>query len=133
IGEIAVDARDFADVVTLTSRAVADLVTLIAKALLHRNPHIARIDQLNLAAAWLRFPIRQNPQISRDAGVVEKLVGQSDDRFEPIVLDDPATDFRFAAASVAGEQRGTIENDADAAAALFRIAHLREHMLEKKE
>ncbi len=79
------------------------------------------------------FAVGQNPEVGGDAGVVEELVGQGDDRFEPVVLDDPTADFRFAAAGVAGEERGAIEDDGEAAAALLGIAHFREHVLKEEE
>src|SRR5207248_954396 len=42
-------------------------------------------------------------------------------------------DFRFPATSVAREQWGTIEDNANAATAFFRFAHLRKHVLKKKQ
>src|SRR5437016_877523 len=48
--EVAIDTRDLADVVALARIAVTDLMAFVAKALLHRNPKTARIDQLNFSA-----------------------------------------------------------------------------------
>src|SRR6266508_5682046 len=133
IYEVAIDTRDLADVVAFTRVAVADLVALVAKALLHWNPEVACVDQLNLSATRFAFSIRQNPEISRDASVVEKLVWQSYDGFQPVVLDNPAPDFRFAAVGVAREKRGAVEDNANAAAAFLRLAHFRKHVLKKKQ
>ena len=61
------------------------------------------------------------------------MFGQRDHGFEPVVLDDPAADFGFTTASVAGEQRRAIEHDADAAAAFFGAAHLVDHVLQEQQ
>ena len=49
--------------------------------------------------------LREHPDVGRDAGVVEHVERQGDDRLEPVVLDDPAADVALALAGVAGEQR----------------------------
>src|SRR5207249_11272327 len=89
--------------------------------------------QCNFSATRFAFSVRQHPEISRNAGVVEKLIGQSHDRLQPVVLDNPASDFRFAAAGVAREKRRAIEDNANATATFLRFAHLRKHVLKKKQ
>ena len=49
----------------------------------------------------------------RDPGVVEQLIGQGDDAFEPVVLEDPAADLGLAGSGCAGEQRRTVEDDGE--------------------
>ena len=71
------------------------------------------------------FPLRgflsvgEDPDVGGDAGVVEELLGQGDDGLQPVVLDDPAGGFALAAAGVAGEERRTVEDDGEAAAAVL--------------
>jgi len=52
-----------------------------------------------LPRSLLRLTVGDNPDIGEDASVVEELVGERDDRLQPIVLYDPAADFTFAAAA----------------------------------
>ena len=75
ITEIAVDAGDLADLVGLVLVLVAELVALVAEALLHLDEELTRIDQLDLAFAARLLAVGQHPDVGRDAGVVEKLVG----------------------------------------------------------
>jgi hypothetical protein len=65
------------------------------------------------------LPVGDDPEVGGDAGVVEELVGQGDDGFEPVVLDDPAADLGLAGAGRAGEQRRAVEHDGQAGAALL--------------
>ena len=59
----------------------------------------------------LLLAVGDDPDVSADAGVVEHLLRQGDDGFEPVVLDDPLADFALAAARAAGEQRRAGEDD----------------------
>src|SRR5437016_5920694 len=127
------DASDLADLIRLAGIPVADFVALVAEALAHLDKELTRVDELDLATARLLFPVGQKPQISGNACVVEELVRERDDRFEPIVLDDPSPDVAHAAAGVPGEQRRAVEYDADPAAALVRRAHLRQHVLQEQK
>src|SRR6218665_2522491 len=97
---------------------IADAAALVTQALFHRHPVVAGVDELHLALAVRLLAVGQRPDVSTDAGVVEKLLGERDDGLEPIVLDDPAADLRFAPASIPGEQRRAVEDDADAAPAV---------------
>ena len=63
----------------------------------------------NLAAPVGPLPVREHPDVGRDTGVVEELLGQRDQRFELVVLEDPAADLALAAARVAGEQRRAVQ------------------------
>ena len=49
---------------------------------------------------------------------------QGDDRLQPVVLDDPATDVAFTLTSVASEQRRSVVDFGDAAAELGGMLHL---------
>ena len=133
------DAGEVADVVgiVLVIRTpgfrIADLAALVAEAFLHRHPEVPPVDELDLALALLRLPVGEDPDVGGDAGIVEKLLRQGDDGFQPIVLDDPAADLGLARAGIPGEQRRAVENNADAAAAILRRAHLRDHVLEEQQ
>jgi hypothetical protein len=68
--------------------------------------------------------VGDHPDEGADAGVVEHLLGQGDDGFELVALDDPAADLALAAAGAAGEQRRAVEDDGGARAGLVAVAHL---------
>ena len=77
--------------------------------------------------------VGEHPDVGGDAGVVEELIGQGHDGFQPVVFDDPLADVAFAAARIAGEQWRAVEDNADAAAAVLGAAHFGNHVLEKEE
>ena len=135
VAEVAEDLREFADVVGvfLLVGGVADAAAFVAEAFLHLHPERAGVDELHLALAGLFLPVGEHPEVGGDAGVVEELLGQGDDGLQPVVLDDPAADFAFAAAGVAGEEGRAVEDDGEAAAAVLRGAHLGQHVLEEEE
>ena len=78
---------------------------LVAQAALHGRVALAGIDELDLAPAVLGLAVGDHPDEGADTGVVEHLLGQGDDGFELVALDDPAADFALAAAGAAGKQR----------------------------
>ena len=67
------------------------------------RPRIAGFDETDSTAT--RLAVGDDPDAGADAGVVEHLLGQSDDRFEPVVLQNPAADLALAGSGAAGEQR----------------------------
>ena len=102
---VAVELGDLGDVV------VGEFLALLAEALAHLLPQLAGVDELDLAAAFGALAVGDDPEVGGDAGVVEELVGQRDDGFEPVVLDDPAADLRLpdpAAPVNSGEPLKTI-------------------------
>ncbi len=111
----------------------ADFVTLVAERLAHLLEEVDRVDELHLALPARGLSVRDDPQVGRDACVVEELIRQGDDRFEPIVFDDPLPDLALARARVPGEERRAIEDDREAAPAFVDRLHLREHVLEEEE
>src|SRR5579883_1767734 len=110
-----------------------DFASFIAHAFAHRIPEIARIDKLNLSLALLSLTIRQHPHISRDPGIIEKLLGQSNNRLQPVVLQNPAPDLALPAASISGKERRTIHHNRDLRTFLIRIVHMRQHDLQEEE
>ena len=86
------------------------------------------VDELDLAAAVLRLAVGQHPDVGGDAGVVEHVQRQGDDRLQPVVLDDPAADVALALAGVAGEERRAVVHLGDAAAERRVVLHLAEHV-----
>ena len=129
-GEFAVNAGDLRDLFRV------DFVALVAEALAHLAVEIDRIDELHFAFALALLAVGHDPDIGADAGVVEELIGEGDDGFQPIVLNDPAADFAFAGAGIAGEEGRSIEDDADAGALAVLVGirlHLGDHVLEEEE
>lgn len=53
---------------------------------------------------WL-LVVRNNPEVSIDACIVEKLIRQGNYRLKPIVFNNPAADFAFARADAPCEER----------------------------
>ena len=108
-------------------------VALVAEALAHLHEEPAPVDELYLPLPLRLLAVREHPDIGGDAGVVEKLIGQRHDRFQPVALDDPAADVALAAAGVAREQRRAVEDDGDAAATFPGELHLRQHVLQEQQ
>jgi len=84
---------DLGDMVGVALVRVADAVAFVAETLLHLHPEVAGVNELNLPFALPLLAVREHPDIGGNAGVVEELVRQRDDRFKPVVFDDPAADF----------------------------------------
>src|SRR5438270_13938066 len=78
-----------------------NLAPLVSEAPSHLRPKTCGVDQLNFIPSFRRFAICQHPNIRCDAGIVEKLFGQRDQRFEPVVLENPSADLTFPATSIA--------------------------------
>src|SRR6185312_7929761 len=132
---ISLPAEELHDVGDL---AAGDMPSLVAEAALvvlaaARRPHVAGIDELDFPLAPLLLAVG-DAHVSADAGVVEHLLRQGDDTFEPVVFDNPLADIALARARAAGEKRGTAEDDGEARAVLvLRRAHgfeLVDHMLQ---
>ena len=126
-GEVGVEAGDLGDLVG------CDLLSLVAEGLAHLHPLVAGVDELDLAPALGALAVGEHPEVGGDAGVVEELVRQGDDGFEPVVLDDPAADLGLAGAGSPREERRAVEDDGEAAPAFFGRLHLGEHVLEEEE
>src|SRR2546426_8577233 len=110
-----------------------DFSSLVAQTRAHRDPEAARVDELHLSLALALLPVRENPNISGNACVVEELLRHGDERFQPVVLQDPAADFALPATSIAGEQRRAVHDDRNAAAALIRVLHPPQHVLKEQQ
>ena len=106
--------------ISLIVRRVADPAAFIAETFLHLHPKLASINELHFALTMFLFAIGEHPDIGGNASVVEQLLRQGDDGLQPVILDDPAADFAFPAASIAGEERRAVEDYSDAAAAVLR-------------
>jgi len=79
------------------------LAPLVAQALPHRCPKGSSVDKLHFALALRSFAVSKDPDIGGDPGIIEKLLGDSDQRLEQVVLQDEAADFALAAAGVSGK------------------------------
>ena len=102
----------------------------VAEIPFHGIEKFGAVNQLDLAPAPLQFAVRQDPDVGGDAGVEEEFVGQRDDALQSVVFDYPFSDVTLAAAGVAGEHRGAVQDDAHPAAAAL---HLGEHVLEEQQ
>ena len=96
----------------------------------HRIEETRAVYQLDFASSSLQLAIRQDPDIGGDTGVEEEFVGQRDDALQPVVFDNPFPDVALAAAGIAGEHRGAVQDDSHPAAAAL---HFGEHVLEKQQ
>ena len=81
--------------------SLPQLVPLVSERLAHLLKELDAVDELHLALACFGLAVGDDPEVGRDPGVVEELVGQSDDGLEPVVLDDPLADLALARARVA--------------------------------
>ena len=75
----------------------------------------------------------QHPDVRRNAGVVEHVERQSDDRLEPVVFDDPAADIALALTRIAGEERRAVMHFSDAAAVRRRAFHFAQQIDEEHQ
>ena len=78
-----------------------------------------------------RFAVGEHPDVGGNAGVVKELFRQRDQRFEPVVLQNPAADLALAAAGIARKQRRAVHDNRDSRTAFIDRLHVREHVLEK--
>ena len=92
-------------------RGLIEVAALVTQAALHRRVARAGVDELDPALAVGGLAVADHPDEGADAGVVEHLLGQGDDGFEHVALDDPAPDVALAAAGTAGKQRRAVEHD----------------------
>ncbi len=86
------------------------------------------VDELHAALPVGGFAVAQQPDVGGDAGVVEHVQRQGDDRLQPVILDDPAPDVALPLAGIAGEQRRTVVDLGDAAAQRRLVLHLRQQI-----
>ena len=104
----------------------AQFAVLLAQVLAQRPVPAGGVDQLHLAVAVLRLSVGEHPHVGGDAGVVEHVERQGDDRLQPVVLDDPAADVALALTGVAGEQGAAVVHLGYAAAQCGALLHLGE-------
>ena len=110
-----------------------DLAALGAEALAQQGPERGGVDELHPAAPRGPLPVREHPDVGGDAGVVEELLGQGDERLEQVVLENPAANLALAAARVAGEERRAVHDDGDPRAALGPAPGVRQHVQQEQE
>src|ERR1035437_11076839 len=102
-----------------------ELAVLLPEVLSQRREPPTGVDQLDLALAILRLPVGQNPDVGRDAGVVEHVKWQLADGFYPVILQNPPADVALALAGVAGEERRARVDLGDATPEWGIALHLR--------
>ena len=113
-----VDVDDSLDV------SIREFTILLAEIAAQRLEPATCIDQLHFVTTRFGFLVGQHPDIGGDAGVVENVERQGDDGLQPVVLQHPTADVTLALACIAGEQRGAIMNQRDAAAQRRVVFHL---------
>ena len=59
----------------------------------------------------IRLAIGHDPDVGRDARVLEHVQRQRDDRFQPVVLDQPTPDVAFPLTGVPGEQGRAVKSN----------------------
>src|SRR5258708_7444654 len=79
---------------------------------------------------WLS--IRKRPHVSGNSSVVEHVERQCDNRFEPIVFDNPLPNIALALPRVTRKKCGTVVDLRDPAPELGLVLHLGEHVCEKQ-
>ena len=109
-----------------------EFAVLLAHVLAQGLEPLGGVDELHLAFAMLGLPVREHPDVSGDAGVVEEVQREGDDGLQPIVLDDPAADVALTLAGVACEEGGAVVHLGNAAAERGVVLHLAEHVGQKE-
>ena len=97
--EVAVDAGQVGDLL------VGQFVALVAETLTHLHEELPAIDELHLAPASLLLLVRDYPDVGTRRSSVEELLGERNDGFEPVVLDDPPPYLALPTPRVAVEKR----------------------------
>jgi len=70
----------------------AHLAAFVAQRLAHRLPEAGRVDKLDLAAAFGGLVVVEDPDVGCDAGAVEHLGRQGDDRVDEVLVEQPLAD-----------------------------------------
>jgi len=91
---------------------------------------VGGIISCNLAPAVFWLTVREHPDVSGDAGVVEQVQREGDDGLQPIALNDPSADVALPcpASPVKG---GAIVHLCDAAAERVSWLHLAQLLARK--
>lgn len=129
VGEVEVGAGDLRDV------GGGEGAVFLAEVFAKLFVEVGGVDELDFAATGFGFVVAEDPDVGGDVGVVEDVVGQLDDGFEEVVLDEVLADVAGAAASIAGEESGAVVDGGDAAAGgcVLEALHLADHLHEEEE
>ena len=110
-----------------------DLAALVSEALAHGSPEGGCVDELDLAPALGGLAVGEDPYVGGDTGVVEELLGQGDEGFQPVVLEYPAADLAFPAPGVSREEGRAVHDEGDAGTALALLLAVREEVEKEEE
>ena len=91
--------------------------------------NLAGVDELDLAFAFLPLVLGKNPDISRNARIVEQVRRQSDDSFNEVLFQKPAADLTFTGRCTARKERRPVFDDGVAAE---MVIHLVDGRLEEE-
>jgi len=103
------------------------------QALAHGHPEGRGVDKLDLAFSAGPLAVGDHPDVGGDAGVVEELLGQGDQRFQQIVFQDVAADLAFATAGIPLNSGEPFMMIARREPAILRILGVREHVQQKEK
>ena len=84
----------------LTDMGIGDKNPLVSEIPFHLIEEVNGVDQLYLTLPCIRFSVRQDPDIGGDTGVEEQLIGQRNNTLQPVVFDDPTSNFTLTAAGI---------------------------------
>src|SRR5688500_8177133 len=84
----------------LANVCIREFAPFVAEDASHWHPRLGGIDELHLAPPAFLLAIGQDPDVRGDARIIEKLFGQGDDRLQPIILQNPASDLALAAPGI---------------------------------
>ena len=93
------------------SACLCDFYSLVTQALSSLFKALASVDELHLSLAFLAFLFGDEPDIGGDRGVVEEVIRELDDGFQPVIFKQIATDFTFSATCVTLEEATAILDD----------------------
>ena len=103
-----------------------NLYTLITKRLAQFLEAFAGIDQLYLARTFFRLIFAHYPNIGSNTRIIKQVVRQLDNRFQPVMFQQIATNFTFTAACITLKKWRTILDDSHTPVFL-QFSHTVEH------
>src|SRR5262249_38703086 len=136
VAELTVEPHDLGDLVAPVLR-LADLAALVAEAAAHGDVEGAGVEKLDLTLTTFLLAVGNNPDVGANASVVEHLLRQGDDGFEPVVLNDPLADVALAGAGATGEEWRATEDNSQTRAVLVLVGQhgleLADHVLQEEQ
>src|SRR5699024_1873812 len=114
---------------------VGKFAALVAHAFAHGSPGTCGVYQLDFTVALGFFVFVEDPHVGGDAGVVEHLGRQRDDRVDEVAVDQPIADLIWTRLRTTSEQRRAVSNNTGTPAlggVVFFVLELVNDMAEKQ-